>query len=101
MRKFVVALATFAFALSLGVGITLVTPNDAQALWCPVYQPTYVFTSTPCVCPRGPDGVIVQYWRGYFEDGSKCGYYTYCSTCPPKWMDWPIPHEEPIDDGNR
>ncbi len=99
MKKFVVALATFAFALSLGIGMTLVTATDAEALWCYHYQSGYNFTSTPCTCDSGPDGVIVERWMGYNQDGSYCGFYTYCSACPPHHKKGPYPHEEPPDDG--
>ncbi|MEZ5359626.1 MAG: hypothetical protein R3F48_12475 [Candidatus Zixiibacteriota bacterium] len=99
MKKSIVVMATFVFAFSVGLGISLVSHGEAQALWCYYYSSGYNFTSIPCSCPSGPDGVIVEHWVGYNQDWTYCGYYTYCSTCPPKSSKYPIPYEQPPDGG--
>ena len=102
MRKSKLLITSFLLALTLGMGIALMTPQDAEALWCPVFAPGSNWTDIPCYCERVDLwGVRVEVWRGYWEDGSICGYYTYCSVCPPKTTHYPIPYNPPGDGDNQ
>ncbi|MCB2229615.1 hypothetical protein KQH82_02790 [bacterium] len=98
MRNSKLWIVTFVLAMALGIGLSLVVPQKAYAIMCDSYPGGTNWTSIPCHCGDNPEqGVIVERWLGYWNDGSYCGYYTYCSLCPPRNKKGPYPYEQPPD----
>ena len=101
MSKSKLWIVTFVLAVALGVGVSLVVPQKAYAIMCDQYPGGSHWTNTPCTCPNHAElGVIVETWLGYWSDGSYCGYYTYCSLCPPHNRKGPYPYNPPGDVDN-
>jgi hypothetical protein len=98
MKRIGLYAASFAVALLLGAGLAILSPGAANALWCYEYNAGINFTNIPCVC-NGLQGVVVERWQGYNADGSLCGFWTYCSVCPPRGSGKYIPYNPPGDGG--
>ena len=89
------------FAILLGVGASIMIPQDAQAIMCYRYEFGMRDTGRTCYCNERT-GHVIERWSGYWSDGSKCGLWTYCSVCPPKRGQYPYPHMEvPDGEGGR
>ena len=99
MKRIGLVAASIAVALLLGMGLAILSPGTASALWCYEYNAGINITNVPCVC-NGLQGVVIEKWQGYNSDGSYCGYWTYCSVCPPKGSGKYIPYQYP-DEGEE
>ncbi|MEZ5359986.1 MAG: hypothetical protein R3F48_14315 [Candidatus Zixiibacteriota bacterium] len=86
MKFFIV----FAFALMLGGAMTIFSPEAATACGCAHPDPFWS-TGPTCYCPSGVQGNYITRCLGYNENWQPCCCITYCSACPPKFVDAPYP----------
>lgn len=91
-------ITTFTLAVALGLGIALVLPEQATAIYCPYSLPGMNNTGVTCEC-GGEYGTWIEYWQGRNLDWTYCGYVKFCSTCPPHGIKGPFPYNPPGEGG--
>jgi len=94
MRKLTFIVSVFALAVLIGAGFALVSTDSATACGCP-FPDFHQEIGGICLCPSGVMGNYITRCLGYWEDGSECCCYTYCSACPPSHVKGPYPAIDP------
>lgn len=95
MRKLTLVVSCFIAALVFGISFSVVFTEDAEAMYCDVYQTHYIF-GDDCYC-NGQWRFWVTKCLGYiYFNGEEydCGCWTWCSACPPP-KEGPIPYDPP------
>ena len=99
MRRILVLITCFAGAFIIGIGTTLLTYDNAAAMYCDVWTAPYdIHTDHPCTTSTGRQGTWIMRCSGWLlgPDGEwyECACYNYRCYIPPKPPD-EIPYQEP------